>query len=180
MVFRNPEEALVSFKLFLEKHTDAFYERWKVPKAAMTRPDFPAFYYEVVDPGGMQGMLFGFLASWWPLRDKANVLFLHFSDMKKDHPGSVRRIADFLDIQPTDQQWPAITEYTSFAWMKQHDIKFDATTIAGIPVLQPGAMIRKGVTGAAHNDGMTEEISQHLRAVGSDICPDEAALEWFY
>ena len=84
VVARNPEESLVSFKLFLDQHTDAFYDLWKVPRAAMTRPDFPTFYREVVDPRGIAGMFFGFIASWWPLRHEKNVLFMHFADMKRD------------------------------------------------------------------------------------------------
>src|SRR5438045_6970777 len=80
VVCRNPEEALVSFKIFLEQHTDAFYDLWKVPRAAMTRPDVSGFYREVFDAKAMQGMLFGFLSSWWPLRREKNVLLMHFAD----------------------------------------------------------------------------------------------------
>ena len=48
------------------------------------------------------------------------------------------------------------------------------------PVLEPGAMVRKGAVGAARDDGMTPEIAEHLQAVGTRICPDKAAVEWFY
>ena len=41
-------------------------------------------------------------------------------------------------------------------------------------------MVRKGAAGVAREDGMTEEVSQHLRTVGSRICQDETALEWLY
>jgi hypothetical protein len=59
VVSRNPEEALVSLKVFLDMHTAQFYELWQMPKAALTRPTFEAFYREVVAPRGMQGMFFG-------------------------------------------------------------------------------------------------------------------------
>ena len=180
MVFRNPEEALVSAKPFLEKHTDEWYELWQVPKGALTRPDFSTFYYEVLDAMGMHAALFGSLRSWWPLRNKQNVLFLHFADMKKDHEGAIRKIADFIGARPTDEEWSAITEYASFPWMKQNGIKFDASTATDVPVLAPGAMVRKGESDSAREDGMTRKISEHLRAIGSRICPDEHALLWFY
>jgi hypothetical protein len=64
--------------------------------------------------------------------------------------------------------------------MKQHEDKFEARSIAPMPILRPGAMIRKGATGAARSDGMTEEISAHLEAAGRSICPDRAAVDWFY
>jgi aryl sulfotransferase len=120
VVCRNPEEALVSFKVFLDMHTDAFYDLWQVPKAAMTRPTFEAFYREVVDPGGMQGMFFGFPASLWPLRNEPNVLVMHFADMKKDLHGATRKVAAFLGIQPTQAQWAKVNSHASFDWMKQN------------------------------------------------------------
>lgn len=180
VVLRNPEEALVSIKPFLEHHTDEWYELWQAPKGAMTRPDFPAFYHEVLDPMGMNAALFGFLQSWWPLRNRPNVLFLHFTNMKRDHEGSIRRIADFIGVRPTDEEWRAITEYTSFPWMKQHGAKFDASTATDVPVLRPGSMVRKGEVGAAREDGMTRAISEHLRGIGNQICTDHRSLQWFY
>ena len=180
MVVRNPEEALVSAKPFLEKHTDAWLDLWEVPRAALTRPDFPAFYYEVVDRMGLNRALFAFAEAWWPLRHHSNVLLLHFADMKRDHEGSIRRIAGFMDAHPTDDEWRAIVEYTSFPWMKQHGIKFDATTATEVPVLEAGAMVRRGQAGAASDDGMTSNISTHLRTIGAGICSDPRALQWCY
>ena len=180
VVCRNPEEAVVSFKIFLDQHTDAFYDLWKVPRPAMTRPDFGAFYREVFDPRGMQGMLFGFVASWWPLRHEKNVRLMHFADMKRDQRGSIREIADFLGIAPSTAAWAKIDEYTSFDWMKRNEQKFDTLPNTPVRVLEPGGMMRKGKAGASSEDGMTDEIAQHLRAVGSKIVRDEAALRWFY
>lgn len=180
VVCRNPEEALVSARPFLADHTEAWFELWGVPKAALTRPDFPTFYREVVTPNQFQGELFRFIASWWPFRKQPNVMFIHFSDMKRDHSGSLRRFSDFLGIQPSGDQWPGIERYTSFPWMKEHQSKFEARTITAVPILQSGAMIRKGRLGRAADDGMTPEISEHLRATGRQLCPNADALEWLY
>jgi aryl sulfotransferase len=180
VVCRNPEEALVSARPFLEDHTEAWFELWGVPKAALTRDDFPTFYREVVDPNQFQAGLFGFIAAWWPLRKQPNVLFMHFADMKRDHAGSLRRFADFLGIRPSEDQWRRIEEYTSFRWMKEHQSKFEARTITDVPILESGGMIRKGRLGDAAGDGMTPEIAEHLRARGRELCPDAEALEWLY
>jgi hypothetical protein len=64
--------------------------------------------------------------------------------------------------------------------MKQHGIKLDATTATEVPVLEPGAMVRRGQAGAAADDGMTPEISEHLREVGARRCPDDDARRWLY
>ena len=180
VVFRNPEEALVSFRPFLEQHSDEWFDLWQMPRQAMRRPDFPSFYSEIIDVRGMQGAFFGFLKAWWAFRKEKNVLFMHFSDMKRDHQRSIRKIAKFLGIEPTADQWSAIMEYTSFAWMKQHEDKFEANTVGKVPALKSGAMIRKGEAGNAKADGMTDDISRHLREVGDRICPDAAAVNWLY
>lgn len=180
VVFRNPEESLVSFRPFLAQHREEWFDLWQVPKDALCRPDFPTFYREVIDANGMQGMFFGFLASWWPLRHEPNVLFLHYSDMKRDHEAAIRRIADFLDIKLAPRQWSAVLRYTSFEWMKQHEDRFEARTAGQIPILQSGAMIRKGQAGQARSEGMTDDIAGHLRRIGGQICPDSLALDWYY
>jgi hypothetical protein len=180
VVFRNPEEAMVSFRPFIGDHTDEWFKLWGMPKEAMYRADFPSFYREIIDPRRMQGMFFGFLAAWWSLRREPNVLFLHYSDMKRDHEGSITKIAKFLSIEPTQKQWPVILEYTSFAWMKQHEEKFETGSTSEVPVLKTGAMIRKGQVGEVKSDGMTDEIARHFREVGSQIFPNPAAVEWFY
>jgi hypothetical protein len=181
VILRNPEEALVSFRPFLDKHTDEWFGLWGMPKAAMCRPDFPSFYDEVIDSHGMQGAFFGFLAAWWQFRNEPNVLFLHFSDMKRDHEGAARKIAEHIGAEPTEDQWQSILEYTSFPWMKANESKFEGGTLGGeVPVLMRGAMIRKGEAGQAKADGMTDKISQHLREVGGQIFPDREAVEWLY
>lgn len=180
VVFRNPEEAFVSFRPFLDKHSDEWFRLWGMPREAMCRPDFPSFYNEVIDGHGMQGAVFGFLAAWWPLRHERNVIFMHYADMKKDHEGSVRKIAGFLGEDPTEDQWANILEYTSFQWMKRNESKFEANTAGKVPILKSGAMMRQGEIGKAKADGMTDEISRHLRDVGSRICPDADAVQWLY
>lgn len=180
VVFRNPEEALVSFRPFIAKHSQDWLDLWQVPREAMVRPDFPSFYSEVIDRQGMQARFFGFLAAWWKLRREPNVLFLHYTDMKRAHEASIRKIADFLGVAPSAAQWRDILEYTSFAWMKRHEDKFEANTVGKVPVLSRGAMIRKGEAGSAKDDGMTAEIARHLREAGSRICQDSEAIDWFY
>ncbi len=180
VVSRNPEEAIVSFKLFLEQHTDAFYDLWKVPRAAMTRPDFPTWFREVAGPKEMTGMFFGPIAQWWPLRHERNVLLLHFADMKRDLPGATRKVADFLGIKPSAAEWAKVDEHVSFEWMKRNESKFDTLAHTPVRVLESGGMMRKGKVGASREDGMTDEIAREVRAFGSKILRDEAALAWLY
>ncbi|MGE3142242.1 MAG: sulfotransferase domain-containing protein [Hyphomonadaceae bacterium] len=58
--------------------------------------------------------------SWWAIRGLPNVLMVHFSDLKADMEGQIRRIAAFLDLDPPPSAWPAILEHCSFVYMKQN------------------------------------------------------------
>jgi hypothetical protein len=179
VVARNPDEAIASIHPFAHAHTHAWFDLWKLPREAFCKPDFATFYDEV-GRDMFPPTLFGFVAAWWPLRHAKNVLLLHFSDMKADHEGSVRKIARFLGFRPTAKQWPKILEYTSFAWMKAHEDKFELRKAATIPVLDSGAMVRRGVVGGAKDDGVTPEISVDIARLGREILKDPAAFEWFY
>lgn len=180
VIVRNPEEAIASLEPFMRQHTAEWLELWQIPRAAFVQPDFESFYTRSLVAEALPAMFFGFMAQWWPLRQRDNVLLLHFADMKRDHEGSVRKIASFLGLEPSAEQWPTILEHTSFAWMKQHDRKFDATTITEVPFWYPGAMVRHGRVGAAREDGVTEAIARDLAARGRELLQDEAAFEWLY
>ena len=64
--------------------------------------------------------------------------------------------------------------------MKANQSKFETFPRSVVPILESGAMIRKGQTGAAHEDGMTKEISTQLRAFGANMVPDPVTLAWLY
>jgi hypothetical protein len=179
VVVRNPEEVLASFYPFVKAHADEWFALWNMDKHEFLPPDLPSFF-ESFGKQMLPNALFGFLAGWWPLRHAPNVLLMHFADMKRDHEGSVRRIADFLGFELTAEQWPAVLEYTSFRWMKRHEHKFELRHAADVPVLDPGAMVRKGRIGAAEEDGVTPGMAAELEALGREALPDEQAFKWLY
>ncbi len=179
VVVRNPDEAVASMYPFIASHTDAWFTLWGMDKSEFVPPDFATFF-EAVGKRMISDLVFGFVEAWWPLRHERNVLLMHFSDMKRDHEGSVRRIAKFLHCEPADSQWPVILECTSFQWMKQHEDRFELRGVTEVPILHPGAMLRKGRIGAAHEDGVTPGISAEIAAIGREILTDAAAFEWVY
>jgi hypothetical protein len=104
----------------------------------------------------------------------------HFSEMKKDHEGSIHKIADFLGFKPTAEEWPKIMEYTSFKWMKAHQEKFEAASVAPLPIMNRGAMVRKGAVGDAKADGMTAEVAASMKSFAKMIVQDDAAIKYMY
>ena len=181
VVMRNPEEAIVSMKSFSQKHSPEFLKFWGMPPDAFQWPDFETYYNAFVGGMGVDKMIFGFAASWWKLRNKPNVLMLHYKEMVSDHEGSIKKISDFLDYGPyTEEEWSTILEVTSFQWMKKHETRFEVKTVWPIPALQRGAMIRQGSFGLARQDGMSEELANDLAERGRKICTDEKAFDWLY
>lgn len=65
--------------------------------------------------------------SWWELREQPNVLLLFYEDLSSDLPGSVQKIADFLQIEPSirAERVRIATEKSSFEFMKAHASQFD-------------------------------------------------------
>ncbi len=178
-VVRNPDEAVASFRPFIASHSDEFYAMWGADPAPLVGPDF-ATYAAGFGTHVLAPRVFGFVASWWPLRNEPNVLLVHYADLKREPEKNIRTIAEFLGFDVPADKWPAILEYTSFAWMKAHEEKFELRSVSDVPMLDPGAMLRKGQVGASEEDGITPEISNAIAEVGHTIITDPDAYRWCY
>lgn len=60
------------------------------------------------------------IRSWYEIRDLPNVHLVHFADLKRDMAGEIRKIAGFLDIEPSAGSWDAILDHCSFDYMKRN------------------------------------------------------------
>lgn len=120
-----------------------------------------------------------FTATCWALREKPNVLFLTYEQMKRDLPGTVTRVAAFMGVALSAEEHKAVVEQCSFAHMKKIEHKFDPVGM-GPPWATPeGAMMRKGESksGAELLPGSHARISdwcrQRLLQLHSDFPFDE-------
>jgi aryl sulfotransferase len=111
------------------------------------------------------------IRSWWQIRELPNLMLVHFTDLKRDMPGQMRRIAEFLDIPIDQARWPAIVEYCGFDWMKRNATK---SVPLGGAFWDAGAevFINKGVNGR-WADTLTaadsaEYESRAIRELGDD------------
>lgn len=57
--------------------------------------------------------------TWWDYRHLPNILFVHFNDLLENLPGEIKRLADYLEIQCSDDMVRSIAELTTFASMKR-------------------------------------------------------------
>jgi aryl sulfotransferase len=117
------------------------------PKFERGSEDVHAFYKRWFETDGAPYWSFWEnIRSWWEVRELPNVMLIHFNDMKRDLPGSIRRIAAFLDIAVDETVFPKIVEHCGFDYMKAH-----AETVAplGGVLWEGGAQtfVNKGTNG---------------------------------
>ncbi|MCP5097600.1 MAG: sulfotransferase domain-containing protein, partial [Chloroflexi bacterium] len=86
------------------------------------------------------------VSSFWLWRNRKNVMFVYFGEMKQDLAGHVRRIAEFMEITLTEEEVALVTRKSSFAYMKAINKKFTPPfpDVGGFP---EALMIRKGKQG---------------------------------
>ncbi len=118
--------------------------------------------------------------SYWQVRHHENVLFMTYEEMKKDLPETVRKIAAFLKIELTPDEFAEVVRKSGFAYMKQIEKKFETGMI--MPWSKPeGALVRRGERGVS-NELLTPEqqwrIDEYwrgeLKRLGCDFPYDEA------
>ena len=102
------------------------------------------------------------VSSWWAIRDLPNVKLMHFNQMKADLAGSIREIAEFLEVPIDEATFPAIVEHCGFDYMKSHA---DKTAPAGGAFWNGGGetFIYKGTNGR-WRDILTKEENHAYEA----------------
>ncbi len=94
------------------------------PPIGMPPADIRQYFVEWMDKDGHPFWPFWEnVRTWWAIRELPNVMFVHFAELKRDMPGTMRRMAGFLDISVNPSKWPTILDYCSFEWMKANATK---------------------------------------------------------
>ena len=113
------------------------------------------------------------IRTWWQVRTLPNVYPLHFTKLKADMPGEMRRLAEFLEIDVDEVRWDRIVEYCSFEWMKTNAVKSvplgGAFWDAG-----PQVFINKGVNGRWRDVLTPEEVEEYEERAEAELGADAA------
>lgn len=132
-----------------------------------------------LSPDTALGSWAGHLQSYWSVRDRPNVLFLTYEQMRADLPGAVDKIAKLIGVELTAEERAAVIEQCTFEHMKKMGAKFDPT---GPPWASPkGAMVRRGERGtsgelltAQDQTRIDDYWRAQLTTLGSDFPYDQA------
>lgn len=116
----------------------------------------------------------------WELRDRDNVLFLTYEEMKADSRGAIERMAALMDVRLTADELAEVVRRSSFEHMKQIGEKFDTIGISPPWVRPRGAMVRRGTKGGSAELLSTEDqqriddyCRKRLIEIGCDFPYDE-------
>ena len=140
LTFRDPRDCCVSMFHHLQDTTDEI-------RQLHGYPDPPKTLEGCFEMWLNSGMWYRNVASWWPERNRDNVLLLRFKDLKADLPGALAKIVSFLEWDLSDEALKATELRASFAWMKTHWKQFARLGADQPLAFKPGGFIRKGTVG---------------------------------
>ena len=107
-VARNPKDVAVSF----------YYQYRRMPHCLS--PEWDQFFERFMKGEVEFGNYFDHVLSWWEHRDKQNVLFMKYEDMKKDLLSAVLKIAKFVGSDIGEDIISKIASCTTFSKMKEN------------------------------------------------------------
>lgn len=142
------------------------------PPIGRPNPDIRKYWHEWLEGDGFPFWPFWEnVRTWWAIRQLPNVMFIHFAELKADLPGSMKRIAGFLDIKVTEANWPRILEYCSFDWMKANATK---SVPLGGAFWDAGAQvfINKGINGRWQSVLSADESKAYEDRAKAELGPD--------
>ena len=169
---RNGKDSLVSSYYFTQNLTEEFEKLWN--KKWLNINSFSSFFERFV----AKRKYWDFINNWWEYRHLENVMFIHFSDLKKEPEKNIRNIASFLDIHISENQWPDILERCSFSWMKANSEKFESPLfLKKVKMIKKNGMIRKGAIGEYKNL-FSEYEEQVWEEVHRKYFPDDLQRKW--
>lgn len=115
------------------------------------------------------------VSTWWEARDLPNVMLVHYNELKQDLGLTIRRIADFLDIETSAEQWPAILDHCSFDYMKRNASK--VAPLGGL-FFEDGAdaFIHRGINGRWRDVLTADDIAEYERVALEKLGP--ACASW--
>ena len=149
-IIRNPKDTILSYyhhhRLFVMQHSCT------KPELIDTWDEFFEFYKK----GQIRfGDLFDHAVGWRKHLGHPRILFLSYEELKLDHKGCVKKIADFLDCKRTEEELEKIVQNTTFEAMKARPVHLYAEFMRIGEEKTNERFFRKGQIGS-----WKEELSQ--------------------
>lgn len=122
---------------------------------------------------GMDLSFFDFENTYWPERTRANMLFVHYADLKADLAGEMRRISEYLEIETPAALMPKLAEAARFETMKAQG---EAMMPGLRNVFDHGVerFINKGTNGRWKDVLTGDDVARYQALARAKFGPDQA------
>jgi aryl sulfotransferase len=185
IVARDPRDVFVSLLNHYRAYTPAFYEKVTWPGEA-TLPRFDgnvsALWKNWITKGWFEWEMEGYpfwsnmhhTQSYWDFRHLPNFLFLHYADMLADLDGSIKRIAQFIELDLSDEQIQAASKAVRFDQVKRQAIAESRQTSDQPEAFEGGqaTFINKGTNGRWRELLTIEDLAMYAATRDKVLTPD--------
>jgi len=161
---RDPRDCCISHYHHLMNMTDQAYEEINIQRPT----SFDNFFEQWMEFGAW----YRNISSWWPHKNKKNVLWLRYEDVKRDFESSVYKILNHLNWQLAEDRRSKVFTHCSFAWMKKHSEKFSTFDDMQSSLFKKGTFIRRGEIGDHKNQLNKQQEKQILDRAKSELPAD--------
>jgi len=158
-VIRDPKDAMLSLY--------RFFEGWIFEKGSISIEEFARNFYIGID--GRE--YWNHIQVLWDRRDAQNVLPLCYENMKQDLPGTVKKVAAFMEIELDDELKNIVVTQSDFKFMSEHNRKFDdhivrdtRNAVCGIPMDGTTSKVKNGNVGESKH-GVPDEVKAEFDAI---------------
>lgn len=184
-VGRDPRDALVSMRHHMANMKPESFPRlaanatgpWSPPSPPPA--DFREWFRAWIGSSGSYRENMGtsdvlhYVQSFWRFRHLPNVLMVHYSDLKADLEGEMRRIAQFLGIDIPEAEWPALVAAAGFANMKANAAQL-APQVTDDVWHDPNRFFHKGESGQWQELLDAEDLALYRRVMTERLEPELA------
>ena len=119
------------------------------------------------------------LVYWWEHRNDPNIMLIFFEDLKEDHAGCVRRIAEFINVDCSEEVLARVVHTTSHAVMAQQSSKFNSSNHIAVIAKALGesvssdeefvGRVRKDGGGSGDGQSLPVDIQQQIDMLWQEI-----------
>ncbi len=185
-VGRDPRDAFLSLKNHLENMKPEALEvcqqnatgKWKPPQPSPK--DLSEWFRAWIDSScstspdhaGHADVL-NYINTFWQFKHLPNILMLHYSDLKADLDGEMKRIANFLNIEVPDHLWPELVAAASFKNMKSRADHL-APQVTSNVWKDAGQFFNKGTSGQWRDILGEGELALYHKVMSERLEPDLA------
>lgn len=138
-------------------------------------PDIRAYFRRWLDEDGYPlWSYWEHVRSWWQARQVPNIRLVHFNELKRDLPGEIRGIAEFIGCNIPPGRWPDIVGHCTFDYMKEHaeDV---APTVKELTRGGARGFINKGENGRWRDVLTDEDVADYERTAIEQLGEECAA-----